>query len=95
MVRRSFLWGHLSGLVLGAALMGGGLWLYQPAPQTVQPVTIHPISAPPAGTLYWQPRDDMDSLQQQAIPPAPAIPPDWQQDEFNGRPVYIIPLTSR
>ena len=113
MKRHSFLLGHLSGLVLGIALM----WLVHawqaepqpasnagsvPAPAT-NVVISQPLPRDPATPFYLTPQapDDRGILIPQYGMPAQAeaprrertIPPNWQSFEFNGQPVYVIPLS--
>jgi hypothetical protein len=71
MSRRSFLIGHLTGLLVGAALMFAGESLRHKNQPSSSPLRATPISFPA---------------------PPPTARPDWHQFDFNGRPVYIVPL---
>lgn len=94
MSRRSFLLGHLSGLVLGALLMWGSSSFREPRPVLPKPVTVIPLAAPAVEPLSPAPPDELNRWSKK-VPPEPVIPPDWGRREFNGRPVYLIPLANR
>lgn len=83
MLRRSFFLGMLAGLVVGALLMFANMSLFQanhpPMPAAAGPKIV-PVKVQ-AGDLV--------------VPPEKHIPENWQQFEFNGRPVYVIPLGQR
>jgi hypothetical protein len=95
MSRRSFLLGHLSGLILGALLMWGGYSLREPRIPLPQQMTIQAVSAPPVEFSPLPPGSQIDRWTHEAPPSTRDIPPDWQRHDFNGRPVYIIPLANR
>lgn len=82
MPRRSFFLGMLAGLVLGALLMFANLSLFQanqPRPTAAGPRIV------PVNVLTEVP----------AVPPQKKTPENWQEFEFNGRSVYVIPLGQR
>lgn len=82
MLRRSFFLGMLAGLVLGVLLMFANVSLFQanqPQPAAAAPWMV------PVNVLTEVP----------AVSPQKKIPENWQEFEFNGRPVYVIPLGQR
>lgn len=83
MPRRSFFLGMLAGLVLGALLMFANTVLYQRNQPPVPAATVPRIV--PVNVLTEAP----------AAPLQKNIPESWQEFEFNGRPVYVIPLGQR
>jgi hypothetical protein len=91
MSRRSFWIGHVSGLALGVVIACAmSPWFFAP-PQPPQPTVISPGFVPvtvPSGDLVVPPEISV-------IPPQKQIPHGWQEFEFNGKPVYIIPLSQR
>ena len=92
--RLMFLTGHLSGLLLGAALV----WTYV---SNRAPVS-HGTANPPSGAAWLtsghssgQPFPELRAVVPQSrglVPESHAVPHDWKLREFNGQPYYLIPI---
>ena len=78
--RLSFLSGHLSGLVIGAALV----WIYFSNTTTKNP-TVHTTPRNPVVIPVGYPSFPH-------IPHAGKLPDGWELRYFNGQPYYIIPV---
>ncbi len=96
MSRRSFLIGHLTGLMLGIGLMFAVNYRASPPEPDLRP-TIIPVSRVEEAENrpeFEFPRNwDRFELSPTVPQERHKVPPEWHSFEFNGQTVYVVPLS--